>query len=369
MMFNISKLVVLAGIVASKQSQFGIHKNQDNHCLDTGKLHEDLTWYISSIFIVLIASGLGIAGTMFLGTKKDNTIVVTVLQLSKMFGIGIIAGTVWIHLLPDAFEQFSNPCLTIDFGTYGSAYVGLFGLLATFGIQLIEIGALGTHSHCHSDFVKLTPTPDSLTMETTESNSSNSIVVHSCVPVIDHTHHEHTGQHAAEIPQLSTENEEANRRVIGTYVLEAGILVHSFVIGLTLGMADELELIGLLIAISFHQFFEGVALGSMIVSVKMSGNTKIYLMLLYPLTTPTGIAVGILLSNSFNVNSNTCILIRAILMSLSSGILMYNTYSELMGNEIIRNHTFHQYSNSFKSICFLSMYLGASTMAVLAIWA
>lgn len=51
-------------------------------------------------------------------------------------------------------------------------------------------------------------------------------------------------------------------------VLEIGIVVHSVIIGLSLGTAGSIDTIKpLLVALSFHQFFEGMGLGGCISQV------------------------------------------------------------------------------------------------------
>lgn len=51
-------------------------------------------------------------------------------------------------------------------------------------------------------------------------------------------------------------------------VLELGILVHSVIIGVSLGASLRLSTIRPLVgALSFHQFFEGIGLGGCIVQV------------------------------------------------------------------------------------------------------
>ena len=51
-------------------------------------------------------------------------------------------------------------------------------------------------------------------------------------------------------------------------VLEMGIVVHSVIIGISLGAAGSIDAIKtLLVALSFHQFFEGMGLGGCISQV------------------------------------------------------------------------------------------------------
>lgn len=53
-----------------------------------------------------------------------------------------------------------------------------------------------------------------------------------------------------------------NHRQITAYILELGIATHSIIIGLTLGITTGPEFQTLLVAIVFHQFFEGFALST-----------------------------------------------------------------------------------------------------------
>ncbi|KAJ2475131.1 hypothetical protein IWW47_006562, partial [Coemansia sp. RSA 2052] len=54
---------------------------------------------------------------------------------------------------------------------------------------------------------------------------------------------------------------EVKRRALATYVLELGIALHSVLIGLALAISDR-GFLALFLAVCFHQFFEGLALGT-----------------------------------------------------------------------------------------------------------
>ena len=73
------------------------------------------------------------------------------------------------------------------------------------------------------------------------------------------SHHHHTLEvghsHAHGLSLL----DESQRR-ISTYILEAGIAAHSVIIGVSLGVSTGSEFTGLMIALIFHQFFEGTIL-------------------------------------------------------------------------------------------------------------
>ncbi|KAL8817974.1 MAG: hypothetical protein Q9191_008038, partial [Dirinaria sp. TL-2023a] len=79
-------------------------------------------------------------------------------------------------------------------------------------------------------------------------------------------------------------------------LLEAGILFHSVFIGMALSVSVGPPFIVLLIAISFHQTFEGLALGSRIAAITSfpPSSPKPWLMALaYGTTTPIGQAIGL----------------------------------------------------------------------------
>ena len=151
--------------------------------------------------------------------------------------------------------------------------------------------------------------------------------------------------------------------------LEASILVHSVIIGITLGVMGEDDFSPFLIAICFHQFFEGGALGALIAGAKFPPTSKLVLTIMYPLTTPIGMAIGIGVRNTYNSRSAASIVVVGILESMSSGLLMYNTYAELMSSEINHNPKFHAKSVSMRTWSLVAMYLGAAAMAVIGLWA
>lgn len=74
-----------------------------------------------------------------------------------------------------------------------------------------------------------------------------------------HDHNQHLDQNAvlfhSHLQGLALPSDAQKR--ISTFILEAGVAAHSVIIGVTLGISSGSEFIGLLIALLFHQFFEG----------------------------------------------------------------------------------------------------------------
>ena len=108
-------------------------------------------------------------------------------------------------------------------------------------------------------------------------------------------------------------------------ILEIGILIHSMIIGLKLGVSPD-DLLGALFAISFYQIFDGIALGVLLQSAKLKSSTRLFMCIIYPLIAPY---------LSYGANSRTSIVVEeGILDSLVCGILIFDANCELVSSEI-----------------------------------
>lgn len=386
----------------------------------------NLSDHIAGVFIVLGVSCVGVLLTIVLGTNKkitNNKRLLFALQILKFFGIGVIAATAWIHILPDAFTIFTDPCLLNqgEWGVYGSSYVGLFGLTASYVVQGFEFCTItrreakkraankkkesvrkdqqepnasdaslrkSSTDKANKEHEKEERTRDLLASETGpthEGDSSRDKNDEDSHRHHDHDHdqdHAHGHRHERDVGTLhdvaghshslthAIADEEDTVKDIGTLMLELGILTHSVIIGLALGVATT-EFFTLLIAICFHQLFEGMALGTRIAELKnVKGMCKkLGLGSLYPITTPVGIVIGIAIHFSYNAESYQGLVAQGILDSLSAGILLYNAYVELISVEMNHNRKFRAQKLYRKLIYFLAMYVGAAAMAVIGIWA
>ncbi|KAI9335954.1 Zinc/iron permease [Obelidium mucronatum] len=329
----------------------------DSECALQELSSYDLKFHIAGIFIVLVVSCLGICSTMALGVHGTSPTMTSAMHVFKFFGIGIIAATAWLHLLPDAFSQFGSPCLPSGWQHFGSAFVGLFGMIAAFLVQFIELAVVDYKRKAQA---KLEQTQDkvsdsksaqfgALVCDNPDKSESNMTI-----PIA----HGHNGHHPQE------RNSE-----LGIILLECGIVFHSLIIGITLGVTPDDTFTTIMIAICFHQMFEGMALGILIGNLNISIFAKRIMCLMYPLTTPLGITIGVGVRNFYNANDGGFVVAQGICDSLSAGILIYNTYTELMNGEVNHSGHFINFSPVFKGCCFLAMYLGAATMAVIALWA
>lgn len=87
-------------------------------------------------------------------------------------------------------------------------------------------------------------------------------------------------------------------------LLEGGILFHSVFVGMTVSITIE-GFIVLLIAILFHQMFEGLGLGSRIADVPYPrGSVRPWLLVVaFGMTAPVGQAIGLIVRDTYDPNS------------------------------------------------------------------
>ncbi|KAJ1972577.1 hypothetical protein H4R34_005364, partial [Dimargaris verticillata] len=154
-----------------------------------------------------------------------------------------------------------------------------------------------------------------------------------------------------------------------TYILEIGIAMHSVIIGLTLGTTSDSEFISLWVALVFHQFFEGVALGSRLADLNFkSPLVPLASALAFAITTPVGTAIGIGVRYQYQSQASTTLVVQGIFDAISGGILLYTALVNLIAQEFSQ-HQFHHQSLRRKTACFISMYVGAAVMAIIGKWA
>jgi zinc transporter 1/2/3 len=114
-------------------------------------------------------------------------------------------------------------------------------------------------------------------------------------------------------------------------VMEAGIIFHSVIIGVTLVVAGDSFFTTLFIVILFHQFFEGLALGTRIAALPspsagrkgVSTLARLVMGGVFAIITPVGMAIGIGCLGSFNGNDKATIVATGTLDALSAGILVW----------------------------------------------
>ena len=113
-----------------------------------------LKFKLVAICTILIASGLGVSlpivGKKIPTLNPENNIFFMI----KAFAAGVILATGFIHILPDAFESLTSPCLgQKPWGNF--PFTGFVAMLSAIGTLMIDTFATGYYKRSH--FVKARP--------------------------------------------------------------------------------------------------------------------------------------------------------------------------------------------------------------------
>jgi len=286
----------------------------------------ELTLRIGSIFILLVISFIGVV-TPTLVKANNWKLIDKFLFVGKFFGGGVITATGFIHIFPEAVKVLSDECLSEFFQVYGAS-AGLFAL----------IGALFTHM---GDYL--------------------------ATSVFKKSSHEKGTEETGHAHSHLLDNSSNNAATV--YILEAGIAVHSIIIGVDLGLTIE-EFRPLLMALVFHQFFEGIGLGYKLAELKSKKIIRpVINSMIYAITTPLGVVIGILShihSSPTNYVSSTEA--KGIIDAMAGGILIYVSLVNMLYEEF-KAESFQNLPVTHKILNYFSFYLGAGIMSVLALWA
>lgn len=170
---------------------------------------------------------------------------------------------------------------------------------------------------------------------------------------------------------LTTAQQE-QKMLLQCLLLEAGILFHSVFIGMALSVATGTSFIVLLVAISFHQTFEGLALGSRIAAITSfaPSSPKPWLMALaYGGTTPVGQAIGLLVHNLYDPASQTGLLMVGVMNAISSGLLLFAGLVELLAEDFLSDRSYVVLKGRRRLEASAAVVGGALLMALVGAWA
>lgn len=352
--FTILKLfcfyVILLPTLASGDCTCDTEEAKQGDQNQTKTLH----YKIGSIASVLVAGALGVSLPLLskripaLSPKNDIFFMV------KAFAAGVILATGFVHILPDAFESLTSPCLKENpWGKF--PFTGFVSMLCSIGTLMLDSFATGYYQRQHFNPSKQVPADE-------EMGDEHAGHIHV------HTHATHGHAHgSAHSSEGSIASELIRQRII-SQVLEIGIVVHSVIIGISLGTSGSIDIIKpLLVALSFHQFFEGMGLGGCISQAKFESRSTAIMATFFSLTTPLGIAIGMGVSSVYRDNSPTALIVEGVFNSASAGILIYMALVDLLAADFMSPKL--QNNLKLQLGANISLLLGAGCMSLLAKWA
>ncbi|PGG99245.1 hypothetical protein AJ79_08637 [Helicocarpus griseus UAMH5409] len=261
---------------------------------------------IGSIFVILVTSSIAVFGPILWARFFNSSMNGIVFTIIKQFGTGIMVATAFIHLYTHAHLMFGNQCLgELTYESTTSAIV-MAGIFLSFLVEYIGNRIIlsrtpdcNPHAHCDVEPQPSLKSPDG----STDSQQHPPALT-------DLGHHHHT---------LARPDDK-----LSVLVMEAGIVFHSIIIGLTLVVAGDSGYVSLFIVIIFHQMFEGLALGARIAHLAPTLTaSKLIMAGIFTLITPIGMAIGMGVLHEFNGNDPSTIIAIGTLDALSAGILAW----------------------------------------------
>lgn len=165
--------------------------------------------------------------------------------------------------------------------------------------------------------------------------------------------------------------EEQQRKMLQCLLLEAGILFHSIFIGMAISVATGPAFVVFLVAISFHQAFEGLALGSRIAAIQFPRKSiRPWLMVLaYGTTTPIGQAIGLVVHRMYDPQSMGGLLVVGFMNAISSGLLLYAGLVQLLAEDFLSEKSYKILKGRKRLHAYLCVVAGAVLMALVGAFA
>ncbi|KAK3130670.1 hypothetical protein QOZ80_6BG0496420 [Eleusine coracana subsp. coracana] len=228
-----------------------------------------------AVAAILAAGAAGVAVPL---AGRDRCLGGGAFAFIKAFSAGLVLATGFVHVLGDAEKALVDPCLVPAAPWQAFPFAGFVALLAALGTLAVDLVCTQLYER------KLLRGDQQQTDASASSEPHEAAALllrDSSIPVIsrwdgtdddamhvagtstqrDSHGHRHSHGEAAHDGHDHGHDVEPSlaRRVVVAQILELGIVSHSVIIGLALGISQSpCTIKPLVAALSFHQFFEGL---------------------------------------------------------------------------------------------------------------
>ncbi|XP_070051461.1 probable zinc transporter 10 [Nicotiana tomentosiformis] len=320
---------------------------EDNSCVNKSKA---LGLKIIAIVSILITSMIGVCLPLVTRSIPALSPERSLFVIVKAFAAGIILATGFMHVLPDSFDMLSSSCLKEN-PWHKFPFTGFVAMLSA--IFTLAIDSMATSLYSKKNKAGVIPESQAQGGDQ-EMGAGNHV----------HSHHHHGSFSTKD----GVDGTKLLRYRVIAMVLELGIIVHSIVIGISLGASNNTCTIkGLVAALCFHQMFEGMGLGGCILQAEYKFLKKAIMAFFFAVTTPFGIALGIALSSTYEENSPRALITVGLLNASSAGLLIYMALVDLLAADFMGEKLQGSIKLQIKS--YMAVLLGAGGMSLMAKWA
>ena len=216
---------------------------------------------ISSLFVIGIVSSCATFFPVIAKRVPRLRIPVYVYLFARYFGAGVIVATAFIHLLDPAYSEIGpDTCVGMTGGWADYSWCPAIVLTSVMFIFLLDFGAeryvevkYGVQDESNIQMAVTRLEDGNVTEDAEHTNGS-------------HLHRASIG-YGKRFDEDYVEEDTALReqsfqqQIAAFLILEFGVIFHSVIIGLNLGVAGD-EFSTLYVVLVFHQSFEGLGIGA-----------------------------------------------------------------------------------------------------------
>ena len=283
-------------------------------------------------------------------------------SIVKMFSAGVILSLALVHISNEVVTELKQ-VIEYPFG----------GVSILFGIILMSIIEHISHSwnkndDTHSHDLSVVDIEAPFYIDTgcqhAECNINDATDEHNDE---QHKHSCITNLNSKSFASVATDKITKKRFML--YVFEFACVFHSFIIGISLGVTTDIStLITLMVALSVHQFLEGISLGFVVCDAKLSTIKSLIFVVSYSVTTPIGILIGAALQHIYTNKSKIQILAQGSLQGISAGMLIYIALIQIIAEELSKVELHGNGKLHHKLCMYVSLVMGAICMCIMALW-
>eukprot|EP00930_Biecheleria_cincta_P054965 TRINITY_DN41339_c0_g1_i1.p1 TRINITY_DN41339_c0_g1~~TRINITY_DN41339_c0_g1_i1.p1 ORF type:complete len:336 (+),score=51.45 TRINITY_DN41339_c0_g1_i1:84-1010(+) len=300
------------------------------HCIATGSL--------------LVVSFAGVALPYLVLHTNVKLLEATWFQLTRVLCTGLVIGVALLHVLADAQEYLSR---VSDYPVAdAAALVGIFLMVAVKELGIMMMSYLRQHG----------------TLNNSKGQLEEGLLDVEAHHGVGHTH----SVPGIDLHDINLTGKPLQRFVV--YMMETSIMVHSVLVGVALGvLQSRVAILSLGAALLFHQFFEGIALGSVAIKSDLCFKSAWHLFLTFTLSCPLGVVLGIVFVHQYDPKGYRTAWTLGLLNALAAGMLLHIGLVELLPEDFAHTEKFERTPHPLARL--LALCVGGIIMAVLAVWA
>ncbi|KAH7963267.1 zinc transporter ZIP1 [Rhipicephalus sanguineus] len=282
----------------------------------------------------------------------------TVVSLTSCFGGGVFLATCLLHLLPEARSQFSKGIVNHwenapDFPFVEFLCIG--GLLLVLVIEQVTLFWKETHAarltySAPSPFGRDTPVVNYGSLQQSDSHGDGH--VRGVADDIEDAEEEEGNME-------SIHGDPNSHSSLRSIVLVMSLSLHSIFEGIAIGLQPNVQLLlQILAAVSIHKSILAVTLGLNLAHSRLGHCSIVTSALAFSLMAPLGMVLAILLMQG---DSGEAALLNGILQGLACGTFLYVTFFEVLPHEMSHTH------NRLPKVLCMVVGVGAITMLLLSL--